>query len=197
MSVEEAEEVRGVEELVWATTGRSVSGWLVDVWNCRGVLKPCGFEGYGNQDDGILRFLEEQRPGMKHRWEDVGWFTIPVPANAVLTRRQRRRINSILAEEVERLGAINQSGFYPVSKKAMEKLERPGTMDRYWILWDWVQLPTVRREVLVRNPSQEPSGVHGVEIARRLTGEDWKRVGWRKLPPQSVIEAAPRVRATL
>jgi hypothetical protein len=197
-----------LEDIMMVATGRSASGWLIDVWNCHGVLKPCGFEGYGNQDPKILEFLNEQRSGMTHRWEAIGWFTIPVPGNAMLSKRQKERIDNILAAEVERNGMINQSGFYPVSAKTLEKLERPGMMDRYWVLWDWIQAPTERREVLVCNPhllysdawkgcTWDGSGtyVYGVEIARR-TGEEWKPIKRHKLPPQSIIEAAPRVRIT-
>jgi len=78
--------------------------WKIDVWNCHGVLKKAEWElGYGSKTE------DEEI-----KWEDVGWFTIPLKKSARITKKERKKIEEILANALESVGgAINWSGFYP------------------------------------------------------------------------------------
>jgi len=80
------------------------SVWKIDVWNCHGVLKKASWGlGYGSK-------YEDE----KIKWEDVGWFTIPLKKSARITEKEREKIEEILANALENVGgAINWSGFYP------------------------------------------------------------------------------------
>jgi hypothetical protein len=83
------------------------SGWIIDVWNCHGVLKLEKDGGYG--------CLVELPEGME--WLDIGWFSIPIKSDQkhFYTERLCRKISGFLDSILERRGgAINMSGIYPI-----------------------------------------------------------------------------------
>jgi len=94
-----------------------LSGWVVDVWNCRGVLKRRTWGvGYGSI------------PPAPCVWVDLGWFTVPVREGADLTDEESAEVVDLLFDVLDhRGGALNMSGFYPVSEEEIEQVrERLG-----------------------------------------------------------------------
>jgi hypothetical protein len=96
------------------------SGWYLDVWDCRGTLKPGeSLLGYGSTYD--------LPPGW--RWAETGWFRFPCPPGV---RPRYAAVRRALAEALDRAGgAINTSGWYPVPQDLMDRLSRavPGIED--------------------------------------------------------------------
>ena len=77
----------------------------IDVWDCHGVLKNSRWGlGYGCKPD-IASY------GLK--WVNVGYFTIPLPANyPALSDDVKKQVEKVCFEAVQRHGAINMSGLY-------------------------------------------------------------------------------------
>jgi len=92
------------EKFECEVTYSQVDDWSIDVWNCHGVLKKAEWGlGYGSEPE-----------NEKIKWEDVGWFTIPLKKNARITKKERKKIEEILFNALDNVGgAINWSGFYP------------------------------------------------------------------------------------
>ncbi|MGB9672412.1 MAG: hypothetical protein ACPLZY_04620 [Candidatus Norongarragalinales archaeon] len=91
------------------------SGWIIDVWNCHGVLKPLSEAGYGR--------LFELPEGME--WLDIGWFTVPILSSEkqYYTEKLKRKIHGWLESILSRRGgAINFSGIYPIYIDEVEEL---------------------------------------------------------------------------
>jgi hypothetical protein len=83
------------------------SGWVVDVWNCHGVLKLEKDGGYGS--------LVELPKGME--WLAIGQFSIPIKSDQkqYYTEKLCRKISGFLERILARRGgAINISGIYPI-----------------------------------------------------------------------------------
>ncbi len=107
------------------------SGWVIDVWNLHGVLKPAQFAGHGNQSDEILKFLQRET-GVEYEWLDCGYFTVPFMAGVRKIMEEWNRTEKI-RERMERIlfwildkqngGMINLSGFYPVSFMELGAIE--------------------------------------------------------------------------
>jgi len=108
------------------------SGWVIDVWNCHGVVKPKEFAGYGNQSDTILKELENMT-GKKYIWFDTGYYTVPVQEER-LSKIKEAGLEKEFAERTENVcnwivydrngGAINMSGFYTVTDEELLALEK-------------------------------------------------------------------------
>jgi len=91
--------------------------WVVDVWNCHGVLKQDTWGvGYGSI------------PPAPCVWVDLDWFTVPVREGADLTAEEAEGVQELLSDILEhRGGALNISGFYPVYDDELEQIrERLG-----------------------------------------------------------------------
>ncbi len=89
------------------------SNWRIDVWNCRGVLKPVEHCGYGSKPE--IEGLE---------WFSVGYFSIPLKKGEKIDNETAEKIEKILFEELDyHGGAINWSGFYPVRHQTMTRLK--------------------------------------------------------------------------
>lgn len=90
------------------------TAWTLDVWDCRGTLKPTALGlGYGC------------RPELPDGWEwyELEWFTIPVPKGTELTREQGEEIAEVLWKVLDRRGgAINMSGWYPAFEEDIEQI---------------------------------------------------------------------------
>jgi len=94
--------------------GLSFSGWVLDVWDCRGTLKPLeAGVGYGS--------LFQLPKGW--RWYRGQWFSFPVPRGTRVTQKRRAEIEKILYDVLESNGgAINISGWYPVSDEHIDAI---------------------------------------------------------------------------
>jgi len=92
------------------------SEWSIDVWNCHGVLKKTKWGlGYGSTPE-----LPESA-----EWKDIGYFSIPVVKGSDVSEMEVEKIEKILFDVLhDRGGAINMSGFYPVFKEEMEKIQK-------------------------------------------------------------------------
>jgi len=111
---------------------RMPSGWVIDVWNCHGVLKPQRFAGYGNMSDEILKEAEKIQKE-KYVWFDCGYYTVPLRESIKndiekaglldeLTERLEKVLSWILYDRND--GAINFSGFYMVSIDELKAVEK-------------------------------------------------------------------------
>ena len=124
--------------MFWCVRAGMPSGWIIDIWNCHGVLKPEVFAGYGNKSDEILKELQEAT-GHEYVWFSVGYYTIPIQKR-ILDDVKKHGLEEKLAEEVEKIlnnivydingGAINISGFYFVPLEELERLEEK--VKEYW-----------------------------------------------------------------
>ncbi|MHA1834129.1 MAG: hypothetical protein ACTSV7_09065 [Candidatus Baldrarchaeia archaeon] len=86
---------------------------VIDVWNCRGTVKNSKWGvGYGCQPD--------LPKGLK--WEKIGYFIIPIPADIQLNDTHKAQIEEVLGQIVDRDGAINMSGWYPIEDSDRERL---------------------------------------------------------------------------
>lgn len=84
------------------------SSWVIDVWDCHGVLKLIRDAGRGS--------LPKLPKGME--WLNIGYFTIPITSEKkhLYTDKLKRKIHGFLESILEkRGGAINMSGIYPIS----------------------------------------------------------------------------------
>jgi hypothetical protein len=88
--------------------------WEMVVWDCRGVIRPTKH---------LLRIWPDVEE--KFEYVDVGYFKVPIPLEFVnkLTPKLLKKIEKwcwrVLQEQG---GAINWSGIYPISDKALEEL---------------------------------------------------------------------------
>jgi len=82
--------------------------WVIDVWDCHGVLK--------RREWGVGYGCKPQLPdGLE--WLEVGSFSIPIKSDekAIWNDRVKRKLNNLLFAILEENdGAINWSGIYPV-----------------------------------------------------------------------------------
>ena len=105
---------KGVSFAEAILSSQGITSWIIDVWNCHGVLKRREDAGYGGvpEEEGVS-------------WVDLGWFTIPMPTclKISLIKEQNEKIERILFDVIERKGAINISGFYPVFSTDLKKIE--------------------------------------------------------------------------
>jgi len=91
------------------------SGWVIDVWNCHGVLKL--------EEDAGKGCLSKLPEGME--WLDIGYFSIPVKTDRkqFYTEKLKRKIEGFLFSILERRGgAINMSGIYPIYADEFDRL---------------------------------------------------------------------------
>ena len=120
-------------EIMTLFQGRGLpSGWIVDIWNCHGIVKPQQFAGYGNQSDEILKDLEKHT-GEKYVWFDTGYYTIPIQERKLKEIREAG-LEEEFAERSEKVldwivydrngGAINISGFYTITFEELRALEK-------------------------------------------------------------------------
>ena len=121
----------GMEFLSWIASGRIPSGWVIDIWNCHGVVKPKKFAGYGSMSDEMLEEFRE-KSGKEYIWFNCGYYTTPlrkdiyeVVKKAGLDEELRERLEKVLNWIVyeQNGGAINFSGFYMISVDELEALE--------------------------------------------------------------------------
>ena len=108
------------------------SGWIIDIWNCHGVLKPQNFAGYGNQSDEILKDAEKNT-GKKYTWFDCGYYTVPLRVE-IFEKIKKANLTDELAKRLEKVldwivyernnGAINISGFYMVTIEEITAAEK-------------------------------------------------------------------------
>jgi len=93
------------------------SGWAIDVWDCYGVLKRADWP-WG-------RGCVPEVAGVRFVRTPEGWFLIPIPVDAKEpSEAQLSEAEGILWQEIERQGgAINISGFYPVSIDGATRLD--------------------------------------------------------------------------
>jgi hypothetical protein len=101
----------------WLLGGSSPSGWVIDVWDCHGVLKPYEMAGYG-----VKNKLPEG-----WEWFDIGHFSIPIATKEKplweANERLRRKVEGFLWGILERRGgAINWSGWYNITVDEAEEL---------------------------------------------------------------------------
>jgi len=93
------------------------SGWIIDVWNCRGTLKPYSKGGYGKKyklEKGLV-------------WYELEYFTIPIVAREKeqwgSNEKLRRKVEGFLWGILERRGgAINSSGWYNITEDELNEL---------------------------------------------------------------------------
>ena len=91
------------------------SGWIIDVWNCHGILKPETEAGKGG--------LYELPEGLE--WMNIGWFTVPILSaeKQYYTEKLKRKIHGWLESILSRRGgAINMSGLYPIYIHEIDEL---------------------------------------------------------------------------
>lgn len=99
-------------EVTWNPHADELSEWVIDVWNCHGVLKRRAWGvGYGAV------------PQQDCEYVDIGYFSIPVRKGSKLSEEEAKRLEEALSEVVWRHGAINMSGFYPVLKEDLAKIK--------------------------------------------------------------------------
>jgi len=108
-------------------TGRIPSGWIIDIWDCHGVLKPEEYAGYGNKSDEILEELGD------FVWFECGRYTVPLHDKIVEDVR-KAGLEEELSRKLERVldwivyhcngGAINFSGFYMVSVDELRAIDK-------------------------------------------------------------------------
>lgn len=98
-------------ESLFAIEGKTA--WIIDIWDCHGVLKAKEW-GVGK---GCLPELPE---GLE--WKDIGWFTIPIEKGMKIGEQQMNDIEKILFGVVNRNGMINRSGFYAVFSNDLKRL---------------------------------------------------------------------------
>ena len=92
------------------------SGWLIDVWNCHGVLKHCSWP----VGRGCIPEVEDVR----FVSTPSGLFFVPLPVDAPEpTSKQLLDVEDLLLQEIQRHGGINISGFYQVSIDTATKLD--------------------------------------------------------------------------
>jgi len=113
--------------------GSPPSGWMIDIYNCHGVLKPDGWAGYGIVDDEILKKIEDET-GVKHLlWYNTGYYSIAL-TQELINKVREENIEDIFRERLERVlswiieyqngGAINISGFYTVTVDEMNAIQK-------------------------------------------------------------------------
>ena len=112
--------------------GRIPSGWIVDVWNCHGVLKLQEFAGYGSKDDEMLEHIKDVM-NADYTWFECGWYSVPIRQSTKETV-ERAGLADELARRLEKVlnwivydrngGAINFSGFYMVAVDELEAVEK-------------------------------------------------------------------------
>jgi len=94
----------------------SITPWVIDVWDCHGVLKMRDWGvGYGCKPE-LPRGLE---------WLNIGYFDVPIRSEErhLWDERLKRRVNGILSGILEENGgAINWSGIYPVYEYQLDKI---------------------------------------------------------------------------
>ncbi len=91
------------------------SGWIIDVWDCHGVLKP--------EEEGGKGRLYKLPEG--YEWLDIGWFTVPILSSEkqYYTEKLKRKIHGWLESILERRGgAINRSGWYTIYAHEIDEL---------------------------------------------------------------------------
>ncbi|RLI46681.1 hypothetical protein DRO69_02530 [Candidatus Bathyarchaeota archaeon] len=90
--------------------------WVIDVWNCHGVLKMRAWGvGYGSKPK-LPEGLE---------WLNVGYFDVPIKTQErqFWDDRLKRKIDGLLSRILEENGgAINWSGIYPVYLHQLEQI---------------------------------------------------------------------------
>jgi len=90
--------------------------WVIDVWDCHGVLKMRQWGvGYGCKPK-----LPENL-----MWLDIGYFTVPISKSEqnLWNERLKRKIDRLLSKILEENnGAINWSGIYPVYQHQLEAI---------------------------------------------------------------------------
>ncbi|MDI6708618.1 MAG: hypothetical protein QME47_06015 [Candidatus Thermoplasmatota archaeon] len=90
--------------------------WMIDIWNCHGVLKK---EEWGVGKDYVPNLNKE-----KIKMENIGYFSIPVPVGEKLSKKQKKAIEEVLFNAVNREGAINMSGFYSLLECDLNRLKQ-------------------------------------------------------------------------
>jgi len=100
-------------EMFLALDGKTA--WVIDVWDCHGVLKQRSW--------GIGKGCTPELP-KELEWKNIGegWFTIPVQYGIELDEKQEDLIEEVLFEVVNRNGMINRSGIYPVFSSDIERM---------------------------------------------------------------------------
>ena len=103
--------------LEWLLGESPPSGWVIDVWDCHGVLKPYEKAGYGRK--------YELPEGWE--WLDIGHFSIPILTEErplwVGNERLRRKVEGFCWRILKRRGgAINWSGWYNITANEVEEL---------------------------------------------------------------------------
>jgi len=105
----------GFVEAIFAFEGKIA--WVIDVWDCHGVLK--------KQSWGVGRGCMPELPkGFEWRVIGEGWFSLPIKKDMELSESQEKMIEKVLFEAVNRYGMINKSGIYPVYSSDLERLDK-------------------------------------------------------------------------
>jgi len=108
----------GLIEALLAMEGKTA--WIIDVWNCHGVLKQQVWGvGYGCEPD------LPAESGLT--WLDLGWFTIPIQKdefNFWQDEALQKKVEAQLFRIIDRYGMINRSGWYPVYSADLEALQK-------------------------------------------------------------------------
>jgi len=90
-----------------------MSNWVLDVWDCHGVLKKVAWGvGYGTKEK------------IDGEWVDIGYFSIPLKKGTTITEEEKEKVKEILWEVIRYWdGGINISGFYTVPAHLLEELK--------------------------------------------------------------------------